>query len=567
RGAAAGCSRSRAARRPRSRCRSPCARRSDRRARTASPAQPAACGSRILPAGCGLHVGPGLATSCLRPDPMVERRCTNWYELAAADTGGEEGSMAHAEVEERQLLKAMTWWDGFVVALANPGFLIAALGASIGVLGTTGAFVLWTISVLLGALQNNVYAEMATMFPQKAGGISLYAHEAWRKYLSFVGPIATFGYWFAWSSVLAINGYVIGTLIQAEWFENTTFTQDVGNFQWSLPVWIGIGCIIAVWLFNIYGVRPAVWLAYLTGGLLILPAAVLMFLPYLTGDWSSDNMTWAIGTGGGLGLALTWLYFMGWSAYGFETVAAFAPEYHNPEWDTPRALRASAAFSVVVYALLPLGVGGTLGTAAIADDATGIAFYSQAFDVLVGNALANALVVCLIAGLLLSMNTATMDGSRALYGIAQDGMTTKWLGRLNRHSVPGIAMTADVILNLFLISYFGYPLDILAAGNLGYILAHVFALSGFLLLRRDRPNWPRPIKLSAAWVPIAALLAAINLLFIVTGAFIYADKYGYGWDKTWIGIGVLAVGLLLYIWRRVVEDRQGVPWREETPTM
>jgi amino acid transporter len=475
--------------------------------------------------------------------------------------------MAHAEVEERQLLKAMTWWDGFVVALANPGFLIAALGASIGVLGTTGAFVLWTISVLLGALQNNVYAEMATMFPQKAGGISLYAHEAWRKYLTFVGPIATFGYWFAWSSVLAINGYVIGTLAQAEWFENTTFTQDVGNFQWSLPVWIGIGCILAVWLFNIYGVRPAVWLSYFTGGLLILPAAVLMFLPYLTGDWSSDNMTWEIGAGGGLGLALTWLYFMGWSAYGFETVAAFAPEYHNPEFDTPRALRASAAFSVVVYALLPLGVGGTLGTETIGGDATAIAFYTQAFDVLVGNALANVLVVCLIAGLLLSMNTATMDGSRALYGISQDGMTTKLLGRLNRHSVPAVAMTADVILNLFLISYFGYPLDILAAGNLGYILAHVFALTGFLLLRRDRPNWPRPIRLSAVWVPIAALLAAINLLFIVTGAFIYADKYGYGWDKTWIGIGVLAVGLLLYVWRRVVEDREGIHLREETPTM
>ena len=102
----------------------------------------------------------------------------------------------------------MTWWDGFVVALANPGFLIAALGASIGALGTTGAFVLWTISVSFGALQNNIHAELATMFPQKSGGISLYAHEAWRKYLSLVGPVATFGYWFGWSSVLAINGYV-----------------------------------------------------------------------------------------------------------------------------------------------------------------------------------------------------------------------------------------------------------------------------------------------------------------------------------------------------------------------
>jgi len=482
--------------------------------------------------------------------------------------------MAHAEVEERQLLKAMSWWDGFVVALANPGFLIAALGASIGVLGTTGAFVLWTISVLLGALQNNVYAEMATMFPNKAGGISLYAHEAWRKYLALIGPVATFGYWFAWSSVLAINGYIIGTLAQAEWFSSTTFTQDVGDFQWSLPVWIGIGCILGVWIFNIFGVRPAVWLSYVTGALLILPAAALMFLPYITGDWSSDNMDWNIGTGGGLGLAMTWLYFKGWSSYGFETVAAFAPEYHSTETDTPRALRASAAFSVVVYALLPLGLGGTLGTKAVADDATAIAFYKQAFDAIVGNSLGHVLIACLIAGLLLSMNTATMDGSRALYGISQDGMTTKWLGRLNSYNVPAIAMTLDVVLNLWLISYFGYPLDILAAGNLGYMLAHVFALTGFLLLRKDRPNWPRPIRLAAAWAPIAALLAAINLAFIVVGGFIYSGgflgidtQYGYGWDKTRIGLIVLAVGLLLYIYRHVVEDRRGLSLREETPTM
>ena len=92
--------------------------------------------------------------------------------------------MASAQVEERQLLKAMTWWDGFVVALANPGFLIAALGGSIGALGTAGAFVLWTISIILGSLQNNIHAELAAMFPSKSGGIALYAHEAWRKYLT-----------------------------------------------------------------------------------------------------------------------------------------------------------------------------------------------------------------------------------------------------------------------------------------------------------------------------------------------------------------------------------------------
>src|ERR671920_2397891 len=180
--------------------------------------------------------------------------------------------MATAVVEERELLKAMTWWDGFVVALANPGFLIASLGGSIGALGTTGAFVLWTISIILGALQNNIHAELAAMFPSKSGGIALYAHEAWRKYLTVIGPLATFGYWIGWSVVLSINGLVAGTLIQAEWFSDTTWTDNIGTFDFSLPIFIGAALIVVVWLFNVFGVRPAVWFGYITGGLLCIPA-------------------------------------------------------------------------------------------------------------------------------------------------------------------------------------------------------------------------------------------------------------------------------------------------------
>ena len=186
-----------------------------------------------------------------------------------------------------------------------------------------------------------------------------------------------------------------------------------------------------------------------------------------------------------------------------------------------------------------------------------IAFYTQAFDVIVGNALAHVLIVCLIAGLLLSMNTATMDGSRALYGIAQDGMTTKWLGRLNRYSVPGIAMTMDVILNLWLISYFGYPLDILAAGNIGYMLAHVFALSGFLLLRKDRPNWPRPIRLATAWPRSRHCSRRSTCCSSWSAGSSRPTSTATAGTRPASASVVLAVGLLLYIWRHVVEDRTG----------
>ena len=150
-----------------------------------------------------------------------------------------------------------------------------------------------------------------------------------------------------------------------------------------------------------------------------------MFLPYITGDWSSSNINFNIGANGGLALALVWLYFMCWSSYGIEVVATFAPEYHDSQRDTRMALRSAALFSALVYVLLPLGAGGTLGTEAIAADATLIAWYTQAFDALVGNFLGGVMIFCVVAGLVLSMNTATMDGSRALYGIAKDGMTIR----------------------------------------------------------------------------------------------------------------------------------------------
>jgi amino acid transporter len=480
--------------------------------------------------------------------------------------------VATAQVEERSLLKAMSWWDGFVVALANPAFLIASLGGSISALGTGGAVLLWSISISLGALQNNIHAELASMFPNKSGGIALYAHEAWRKYLTLVGPVATFGYWIGWSVVLSINGLVAGTLIQAEWFSDTTWSTSGAGFDLSLPIVIGIGLIVLVWLFNIYGVRPAVWFGYVTGALICIPAFVLMFLPYVTGDWSSSNISWEIGASGGLPVVLVWLYVMCWSSYGIEVVATFAPEYHDTQRDTRLALRTAAMFSAVVYVLLPLGLGGTLGTAAVAADDTFIAFYTQAFDAIVGNFLGGLMIFCVVAGLVLSMNTATMDGSRALYGISKDGMTIRQLGKLNRFHVPALAMTVDALLNILLITYFAGVFEILAVSNVGYVFATCTALAGFLLLRKDRPNWPRPLKLSSIWIPIAGFCLMCNLVFLIAGGFIYSGGFlgiegyqYYGWGTTRTGLIVLLVAIALYVFRHVVQDKEKIRWREEVP--
>ena len=200
---------------------------------------------------------------------------------------------------------------------------------------------------------------------------------------------------------------------------------------------------------------------------------------------------------------IVWLYAMCWSSYGMECCATFAPEYHDTARDTPKALRVAAIFGVITYGLLPMGAMGTFGDQNMTVDNTSTRFMPAPSHPHGRRPGRHWRSFSLCAGIVLAMNTATADGSRALYGISQDGMTIRWLGKLNRKHVPGNAMTLDAVLNLVLLFTYAYDptgaLKILIFSNLGYVLCHVFAMSGFLLLRKDRPNWPRPIKVDQTW--------------------------------------------------------------------
>jgi amino acid transporter len=473
--------------------------------------------------------------------------------------------LATATVEEVQLLKTLRWWDGFIIALCNPGFLLGSLGFTLGIFGVLGSMILWGCSAAIGTLQAWIYSEPATMFGHRSGGISLYAHEGWRKYTTLVGPLSAFGYWIGWSVVLSIFGKVIGDLATAQWWPHSSISIGFLGNTLTLSSFIAIGCIIFVWGFNIFGLRPAVWFTYACAALLMVPLILFIVVPYFTGDWHSSNVHATFtGPWGGVKLALVYMFILAWSAYGTEACATFAPEYKSIQ-DTHRALRSAALFMLLVCILLPLGLGGVTG-AVPAATAEG-QFYTQAMSQIVGHGAASFFTICIIASLLLSMTSSTSDAGRALFGISRAGMTIKQFGVLNRFHVPGRAMTLDLAVNILLVLLIKSNLAILYLSNIGYVLAHVFALSGFLLLRRDRPNWPRPIKVGSGWLPIAAFLCGLNALFLVVGA-LAPNLNGYGnWTDFWIGVGVLLGSLVLFVYRRVVQDGEGVHLREEIPQM
>src|SRR5216683_5087543 len=193
-----------------------------------------------------------------------------------ADMGA---SAAIARIDTRQLLKTMHWYDGFVVALANPGFIISSLGYTMGSIGALGALDVWAGSMVIGVLQNKIYTEPATMFPDRSGGIAIYAYEGWRGRFSLAGPMAAIGYWAGWTAVLSIFGLTIGSLVQAQWFSSVTWSVSAG-IHLDLTHVIAIVAILLVWTTNTLGMRPTKIMGYLTGGLLMIPLVLFTIVPF-----------------------------------------------------------------------------------------------------------------------------------------------------------------------------------------------------------------------------------------------------------------------------------------------
>lgn len=476
----------------------------------------------------------------------------------------EEHLIMTARVDERHLLKTMHWYDGFVMALSNPGFIIANVGYTIGQLGALGALAVWVGSMLIAILQNKIYTEPATMFPEHSGGIAMYAHEGWKSRFSLAGPMSAIGYWAGWSTVLSIFGLTIGGLVQAQWLPHATWSFNAGIHLDTARI-IGIGLILAIWGINAFGVKPVKVLGYLTGGLLMVPVVLFSLVPFAMAAWHHNTLTWGFGGAstsfwGGIQLALVWLYLNAWSAYGIEICAAFAPEYHDTENDTRKALQRSGTFALSVYALLPLAVGGVFTQKQIGANPLG--FYVTLLDRQIGSFLGGIVVVMMIGSFVLGMNAASAGGARSLYGMSKAGMTVKWLGHINKHHVPNRGMYVDVVLNIAAIVFLPTTMAVLAAGNLGYVICHVFALSAVLLLRKDRPDALRPLRLSRPWLVVAALLAGFNLLLVLVGAASFSLT-GYGsWPELLVGVALLGIGCLLYVYRQVVEEKRPFRWRE-----
>lgn len=461
---------------------------------------------------------------------------------------------------EEKLPRKLRWYDAFAMSMTMPAALIATLGASIAGLGGWGAAVLWAISMVIAFVVNWIYIELSTMFPDSSGGIAGFAAEAWKSRAPWLAPVAGVGYWLPWGSNLATYGALTGLIIQSQWFPDQTWELSLGPIHLSFPILIGLGVIFVLYGINVIGVRVTMTFVYITAAILLIPLFVFIVLPVFSSGWNPGALTWKLEGWEGLHTAVVWLYVMAWTTLGVEVCTTFASEYRDPVKDTARAIRAAALFCLGVFFLVPITLGGFAGEEAIGKDPA--TFFVGAFAKLVGSdAAANVMVLCLIASLVLVMLTSVADSSRVLFNMGKEGVTVRAVGKLDRRGIPMRALNVMLVLNIVLLVVLQQPLAIIVTGNLGYVLTHVLAVSGFALLRKDRPDAVRPIRLPNIFVPISIVLAILLAVIVVVGATGFSIT-GYGGVlELSIAIGILALGVVIWAFVRARDRRSGVPPR------
>ncbi|HXA37076.1 MAG TPA: APC family permease [Steroidobacteraceae bacterium] len=513
-----------------------------------------------------------------------------------------EAAAGETSAQNAGLERGIDWTGAFWVASGVPPLVLFSIGAVAATVGKL-SWVIWTASIAMGFIQSFTYAEIAGLFPNKAGGTSIYGAIAWVRYGKLVAPISVWCNWFAWSPVQATGsalaaGYILSGLFAPDAAINTwqLTLLDLAYLKTGLSLRInavfvlGAVILLAVKFIQDGGILRSANTTKILGISAMIPLLLIGIVPLLTGDIVKANFFPlaplahdAMGriTDGTLNMAgitviAAGMFLAAWSTYGFETAVCYTGEFKNPKTDTFKAIFYSGLLCVVVYTLVPFAFQGFLGLGALvhpavvdsAGNVTTAAEYGGmlAPDIYSGMGVAAVMskmvhagqlvgvvvVIMLILALVLSLMTSMAGSSRTLYQASLDGWLPKYLAKANSHGAPTNAMLTNLGFNLVLL-LLSDSVFVIGAANIGYLIFNFLNLNAGWIHRLDRPRQERPWR-APTWILAAgAVLSFVNLAFMGFGA----DVYGAGTLKTGLIFAALIVPVFIY--RHYVQDKGTFP--------
>ncbi|RAW02286.1 APC family permease [Pseudochryseolinea flava] len=421
-------------------------------------------------------------------------------------------------------------------SMIGSGIFIVSSEISRSVGGAGLLLLMWILAGVITIIAAMSYGELSAMFP-KAGGMYVYLREAF-------GPLV--GFLYGWTFFTIIQTGTIAAvgvafakftsyLIPAVGEDKIIF--DLGFFSIAASQLLAIAIIILLTYVNSRGVKNGVIVQTTLTVIKLVSILGLIAFGFL---WGADAAVWdanwinawklsnlvksdsgvesvtlaGLTAFGSIAIAMKGSLF---SCDSWHNISFIAGEVKNPKRNIGLSLLLGTILVTTVYLLANLMYLAVVPMSDIAfakSDRVGVV----AAEMIFGGWGTIVIALMIMISTFGCNNGLIMAGARVYYTMAKDKLFFRSAGELNRHAVPGYSLWLQCAWASVLCLTGKYN-ELLALVIFGVLIFYTLTILGVFILRRTRPDIPRPYKafgypiLPAIYIVVASGLALLLLLF------------------------------------------------------
>ncbi len=404
----------------------------------------------------------------------------------------------------------------------------------------------WVVGGAITLLAAFAFAELGAMYPE-AGGHYVYLREAYGEPVAFL---------YGWMITLvgATGGFAALAVAGAQYlgvlFPILSAKHRVATFAGhaiTRPDLVAIAAVAIVTWVNVRGVRRGAVLQNVATWAKIgaIAAFVVLGAALGKGNWAHLDAVLPATAGHtsliGFGVALIAVF---WAYDGWVYLSWIGGEVRDAQRTLPRALVLGVALVGAIYLVTNLVYLYALPVSEIATSAQTTA--ATAAATLFSPRAANWLAALIAVSCFGALAAGIMSGARVYYAMAVDKVFFRKMAELHpRWRTPAFALVVQGVWTAILTVSGRYD-QLYTYTLFMMVLSYVAGVAGLFVLRRTRPEVPRPYRCTGYPV-VPALYILLGLAWAVNTVIAQPRE-------TLAGIAIVALGVPVYVywrWRQV----------------
>ena len=411
---------------------------------------------------------------------------------------------------EAHLVRRLGLWSsiGIVIGVTiGSGIFRTPAGIATRVPDPTLMLAVWLLGGLISLCGALSVAELAASMPH-TGGWYVYLREGWGRLLGFL---------FGWSELVLIRASAVGAIatVFGEYFLRSIGIDPAANERTA--DYLSAGAIVFAGIVNIRGVQYGAAIAGVSTIAKFGALAFLVFASFLLGGGVGASTAYFTADGGPVEAGLFGLALISvlWAYDGFADLSFAGGEVANPQRNLPRAIIIGTLAILAIYLSANIAYLYVSPIERIAQSRLIAADTMQAIFGRTGVAFISVVVMLSAFG---ALNASMLASPRVFFAMADDGLFFRTVARVHpRYNTPYVAILLAVALGVafVLTRTFEQLADTFVLSIWPF---YAFGVAAVYILRRRKPDLPRPYKVPA--YPVLPAVFIGGVIYLVVNALI-----------------------------------------------